>query len=55
MSNINKNYGGTRQGAGRPKSAPTKPIFIRVPVADYDALLARCREVIKSFYNNKNE
>ena len=47
--------GGKREGAGRPKSSPTKPIFIRVPVADYDTLVTRCKEVIKSFYNNKNE
>jgi len=44
--------GGKRAGAGRKKSATTKPIFIRVPVSDYEELLKRCKAVISSFYNN---
>jgi len=44
--------GGKREGAGRKKSAPTKPIFIRVSLSDYEELLKRCKAVISSFYNN---
>ena len=44
--------GGKREGAGSKKKPPTKPIFIRVQLSDYDELLKRCKAVISSFYNN---
>lgn len=40
------------KGSGAPKKSPTKPIFIRVPLSDYDELLKRCKTVISSFYNS---
>ena len=51
MQNTNKR-GGYRPNAGAPKKAPTKPIFIRVALSDYNELLKRCKAVISSFYNN---
>lgn len=46
-----KTKGGKREGAGRKPAPPTKPIFIRVPLSDYDELLKRCKEAIYLFYN----
>ena len=45
--------GGKREGAGRKKSAQTKPIFIRVPLSDYEELLRRCKGAIELFYKQK--
>ena len=39
------------KGSGAPKKEETKPIFIRVPLSDYDELLKRCKEAIYLFYN----
>ena len=40
------------KGSGAPKKEPTKPIFIRVPLADHTELDKRCRELVRLFYNN---
>lgn len=46
-----KKHGGARPNAGAPKKEETKPIFIRVPLSDYEELLKRCKAVVSSFYN----
>ena len=37
------------KGAGAPKKAPTKPIFIRVPESQHKDLDRLCRDLVSEF------
>lgn len=42
------------KGAGRNQSAPTKPIFIRVPLGNYEELNSLCRKLVRNFFKSNN-
>ena len=50
-----KKRGGKREGAGRKPAPPTKAIYIRVPLCDYEKLLSKCKEIINTYYNEKTD
>lgn len=46
--------GGKRQGAGRPKAAPTKNITFRVPIIWVSEIKKIVKEQIEELRSNKN-
>jgi len=46
---MNKKTETNPKGAGAPKQPPTKPIFIRVPESQHEALSKLCRELCSEY------